>query len=231
MISTSGGVDPDNARNLFLAAAIEVVICRIVDDVFLDFSAYLEAAEFFLAAESTGVIFLNDTLVPKHGSRTLLRSMVRTIMKARSHRFDFPLLVGPYRHSEFSIGNSSVDEFVATFFFYLNRVGLTYIISVVRKLPLVKGALTINETAEPEVDVSLLRLIRIHALQLEARYRDRVDANEFLTRKLATAYAERDLSRKVKADGTVWYVAGGLAGRLMVPIEIAINRFLQRLRP
>jgi hypothetical protein len=230
LLTRSGDVDQHHARTTCAKLGIELVDCRQFDDTFFDFSAYAEAARVFYREGGPGVLFVNDTLVVKHHSAALRRYMSRALSTLHGESFAFPVMLGPFRHSEFSIGDGTSDEFAATFMFYLNSPALPLLWDVVSALPVVVSLLRDGGLFHSAVDEAQLRFCRVHAPQLRARYAGGPNANELLTRKLSTAYAERALSRNVKSSGVLWYVAGGLAGRLVVPVQAATARLLRHLR-
>ena len=80
------------------------------------------------------------------------------------------------------------------------------------------------------LDAPLLRFCQVHALQLRDRYLTDALVDARLRRKLTTAYCERMLTGRVRAAGLIWYVAGGLFGRLLVPAQVGWSRVFRRVR-
>jgi hypothetical protein len=230
VVAASSSLTPVAVRALCESHGLLLVDCRQVEDTYFDFSAYREASIYFAAGEHSGVLYVNDTLIPKHNSPYLLAALSSRISMVKNIIFDFPLLIGPYRKSEFSFGDASLDEFVPTFFFYLNAQGVSWFVRLLDEMPVIHRAIMNNDASVIGVDAQLLRFCQAHALQLRGRYLTNGEVDVRLGRKLATAYCERMLSARVRSAGLVWYVAGGLFGRLIVPAQAGWSRLLRRLR-
>ncbi|TXH61568.1 MAG: hypothetical protein E6Q93_04670 [Burkholderiaceae bacterium] len=227
-VAASSPLQADAVAAKFAEAGLSVDDCRRVDDTYFDFSAYGEAAQAFDAASMSGMVFVNDTLVAKHDSPHLLRQFASRVREADALHAAFPMLVGPYRQSEFSVGDGRNDEFVSTFLFHLNASGVAVLRDLVPELAGAKAALEAGQLHAPGLQDELLRLCSVHALQVRHRYLPG-DIGR-LACKLATAYVERRLSQQVRAQGLVWYVAGGMLGRLLVPLQLALGRVLRPSR-
>jgi hypothetical protein len=230
-LTSSGGIAPQVARTRAQAASLEPTDCLVVDDRFFDFSAYRTVTALFRERGVGGALFVNDTLLTKHDSAHLRATLAGQIAALHAKPLPFPVLAGPYRHSEFSFGHGEFDHFVASFMFYLNEAGLQTFSDLLEGMPAVQAALVDPAAPHPSVDPGLLRFCRIHALQLAGRFNGRADAAERLSHKLATVYTERALSHRVRIDGVVWYTASGLVGRLLVPLQIALRRLTRRILP
>lgn len=230
VVAASSSLTPAAVRALCDSQGLLLVDCRQVDDTYFDFSAYREASLYFAAGGHSGVLYVNDTLIPKHNSPYLLAALSSRISMVKNINFDFPLLIGPYRKSEFSFGDASLDEFVPTFIFYLNALGVRCFVRILDEMPVIHQATVLNDASVLGVDAQLLRFCQAHALQLRDRYLTNGQVDARLGRKLTTAYCERMLSGRVRSAGLVWYVAGGLFGRLIVPAQAGWSRLLRRLR-
>jgi hypothetical protein len=226
LITASSPLRPATVHTSCDSAGLNVVDCSQVDDTYFDFSAYRKATEYFGARSHRGVLYVNDTLVPKHDSSHLRRAICDQLNKLRETEIKFPQLNGPYRKSEFSVGNGYADEFVATFLFHLNAPGMHLFTELLDELPRIHQVIESQRTdvANP----ALLRLCQIHATQIRDRYRSGGGVDDRLVRKLATAYCERELCVRIRAAGVVWFAASGLRGRLLVPLQAASSRWHRR---
>lgn len=230
IVSASSGMSPSEVHASCRGLGAEPTDCTVVDDRFYDFSAYQSATKIFRKRGLAGALFVNDTLPPKHDSTRLRATLAKQVASACAAPAAFPVLIGPYRHSEFSIGTGSADDFVASFMFFLNAAGLELLTNLLESLPSVLAAVEGSEQTGQNIDESLLRLCHMHAVQLAARFTG-TEGGDRLRRKLVTVYAERALSVRVKIEGVVWYTASGLAGRLLVPLQVTWNRFRQYILP
>ena len=204
---------------LFQNAGLQLSCCEKVDDRFLDFSMYAVGLETLRARGCSDVVFANDTLASRHRSAYLRRMVADRIARARGRVFDFPVLIGPHSRSEYSFGDGRHDEFISTYLFYLNAAGLQVFAALLQELESVHRGLAAAAPPAPGLDAELVRLCRVHATQLEARYHDAADAGERLARKLVTVYCERALADRVRHGGLIWYVGNGLVGRLLIPLQ------------
>ena len=228
LLTRSGDVIPANVIAICAQREIQVLDCFYFDDIYLDFSAYALAAQAFSEIGSPGALFINDTIATKHNSVFLRRKMIGILSMVASRRFGFPVMVGPFRHSEFSLGVPTVEEFASTFLFHLNLPAFELLMNTVNQLPSLELSMFNKMPNEMVMETSLLQFCHLHALQLESRYSG-PDAHQKLVRKLCTVYAERHLSFLVKQKGVLWYVAGGIAGRILVPLELMFNRIWLRI--
>ena len=230
LVAASSSLTPAAVRALCESLGLRLDDCRKVDDTYFDFSCYREASLYFSERGHDGVLYINDTLIPKHDSPHLMAALCSRINTVKGVNFDFPLLIGPYSQSEFSFGDGSLDHFVPTFLFYLNAPGVRCFVRLLDEMPMIQQAIEQPNADFLEVDTPLLRFCQAHALQLRGRYltNNLVDAR--LWRKLTTAYCERLLSGRVRSAGVVWYVAGGLVGRLLVPVQVGWSRVFSQLR-
>ncbi|MEC5212820.1 hypothetical protein RCH06_001361 [Polaromonas sp. CG_9.5] len=230
LVAASSSLTPAAVRALCESLGLRLDDCRKVDDTYFDFSCYREASLYFSERGYDGVLYINDTLIPKHDSPHLMAALCSRINMVKGVNFDFPLLIGPYSQSEFSFGDGSLDHFVPTFLFYLNSPGVRCFVRLLEEMPMIQQAIEQPNADFLEVDTPLLRFCQAHALQLRGRYltNNLVDAR--LWRKLTTAYCERLLSGRVRSAGVVWYVAGGLVGRLLVPVQVGWSRVFSQLR-
>lgn len=230
LVVGSSPLMPESVSALCESRGLRIKDCRKVNDEYFDFSAYREAISYFSGGDHKAVLFINDTLISKHNSSHLIAAFCSHIRMATEVNFDFPLLIGPYRKSEFSLGDASFDEFVPTFLLYLNAMGVKCFGEMLDEMPIIHGAIKSAQVRAPGIDAALLRFCDVHALQLRNRFRIDGQVDERLSRKLTTAYCERLLSGRIRSAGLIWYVAGGLLGRLLVPAQARLSQLFHGLR-
>ena len=230
LVAASSSLTTVEVRTLCDSQNLSLSDCRKVDDTYFDFSAYREASLYFSENGYDGVLYVNDTLIPKHDSPHLMAALCSRIGMAKSVNLDFPMLIGPYSQSEFSFCDGSLDHFVPTYLFYLNAPGVRCFVRLLEEMPAIHRAIEYPNSDLLGLDAPLLRFCQVHALQLRDRYLTDALVDARLRRKLTTAYCERMLTGRVRAAGLIWYVAGGLFGRLLVPAQVGWSRVFRRVR-
>jgi hypothetical protein len=109
-------------------------------------------------------------------------------------------------------------HFVATYCFYLNSLGLSF---------LHEGGLSNLNVFQQHSSTSVSPSGRISALsayELKSRLADDYDILK-LNRKLVTVAMERQLSQSVAANGCVWFVEFGLLDTVLAGVDRAFKIF------
>lgn len=219
-LSQRSPADVETARRCLESSGLTVDHCARADDRFLDFSMYAAGLAQLPAHGVDDAVFVNDTLVSRHGSAYLQRLFADRVRRVRSHRFDFPVMVGPHSRSEYSFGDRRHDEFVSTYLFHLNAQALTELAAVVANLEAVQARLQGLRAGDARIQADEIeRLCLVHATQLSHRYDGMSDGGDRLTCKLVTVHAERSLADAVRRRGLVWYIGNGLVGRFLIPAQ------------
>lgn len=191
------------------------------DDTFLDYSAYEAITKLEANNNGVGHIYINDTLISKHNSNYLLRLFIKNINLCVSEKFMFPILIGPYVQSEYSINNDSKkDEFVSTFMFFLTNHGVRLFSELLDNMPLIKKIFVKNDDCRLNlINNDILNFCNFHKLRLINRVKDQSDKKEYLERKLTTVYMEQSLSEKIRQRGLIWYIGRSNKDQLIIQVQ------------
>lgn len=219
-LSRRSPAEVEAVRRHLESAGLAVDHCARSDDTFLDFSMYAAGLAQLSAHAVEDAIFVNDTLVSRHGSGYLQRIFADRVRRVRSERFGFPVMVGPHSRSEYSFGDRRHDEFVSTYLFHLNGPALAELARVVANLESVQMRLRGLRAGDSLIQADEIeRLCLVHATQLVRRYEGMSDSGDRLVCKLVTVHAERSLADAVRRRGLVWYIGNGLVGRILIPAQ------------
>jgi len=180
-----------------------ISILPSISDEYFDFSYYVQATRYAQALPGVeGMIYMNDTLFSKQSTRFIhkLISRVRFLQLAAP---SYPVLIGPFRRSQIMAGSCYPMHFVATYCFYLNLAGFSYLPGTSRYL------LNMSQKEPSPSAMPCVRISALSAYELKSRLADGYDISK-LNRKLATVAMERQLSQRIAVNGCVWFVEFGI---------------------